>query len=100
MPAAVARRRIMRQASGWLIGLSDKALPFVAARGAEQPALAVPGEASRVDVGAQGLGERVMARHGVLLAAFLMQPDRPAGPARPEILHFHLQGRVDAREAV
>src|SRR4051794_4259756 len=33
-----------------------------------------------------------MARHRVLLAAFLMQPDRPAGAARPEVLDFHLQG--------
>jgi hypothetical protein len=28
MPAAAARRRIMRQASGWLIGLSESALPL------------------------------------------------------------------------
>jgi hypothetical protein len=28
MPAAAARRRIIRQASGWLIGLSDKVLPL------------------------------------------------------------------------
>jgi len=41
-----------------------------------------------------------MARHGVLLAAFLMQPDRPSGDARPEILDLHLQGRADAREGI
>jgi hypothetical protein len=34
----------------------------------------------------QRLCERVMARHRMLLAAFLMQPDRPSGTARPEIL--------------
>jgi len=84
MPAATARRRIMRQASG----------------GAEQPTLAVLGDAGRIDVGAQRLGKRVMARHRMLLAAFLMQPDRPPGAARPQILDLHLQGRIDAREAV
>jgi hypothetical protein len=55
---------------------------------------------SRIDVGAQRLGERVMARHAVLLTSFLMQADRPSGAARPEILDLHLQGRIDAREAV
>jgi hypothetical protein len=29
-----------------------------------------------------------------------MQPDCPCGTARPDILDLHLQGRVDAREAV
>jgi hypothetical protein len=72
----------------------------VPARSAEQPALAVLGDAGGVDVGAQRLGECVMARHTVLLAAFLMQPDRPAGAARPEILDLHLQRRTDARKAV
>ena len=28
MPAAAARRRVIRQASGWLIGLSDNVLPL------------------------------------------------------------------------
>jgi hypothetical protein len=28
MPAAAARRLIIRQASGWLIGLSESALPW------------------------------------------------------------------------
>jgi hypothetical protein len=52
--------------------------------GAEQPALAVLDDAGCVDIGAQRLGERVMAGHGVLLAAFLMEPDRPSGVARPQ----------------
>ncbi len=51
-------------------------------------------------VGAQRLGERVTARHAVLLAAFRMQPDRPASAAGPEILDLHLRGRIDADEAV
>jgi hypothetical protein len=39
-----------------------------------------------VSVAAQRLGERVMARHHMLLAAFLMQPHSPASTLRPEIL--------------
>ena len=70
------------------------------ARGTEQPALAVIDDARGVDIGAQRLSKRVMARHGVLLAAFLMQPDRPAGATGPEVFDLHFQGRVDAREAV
>jgi len=30
-----------------------------------------------MNVGAQCFGKRVIARHGVLLAVFLTQPDRP-----------------------
>jgi hypothetical protein len=41
-----------------------------------------------------------MARHQVMLAAFLMQPDVPSGPARPQILDLHPQGGVDAGKAV
>jgi hypothetical protein len=40
-PATAARRRILRQASGWVIGLSDKALPVVPSCGTKQPAFAV-----------------------------------------------------------
>jgi hypothetical protein len=35
----------------------------VPTRGAEQPALAVLGDAGRIDVSAQGLDKRVMTRH-------------------------------------
>jgi hypothetical protein len=52
------------------------------------------------DIGAQRLGERVMARHRMLLAAFFMQPHRPARPARLEILDLHLERRSDARERI
>jgi hypothetical protein len=41
-----------------------------------------------------------MARHAVLFAAFLMQPDCPPGASGSEILDLHLQGCGDAREAV
>ena len=41
-----------------------------------------------------------MAGHGVLLAALLMEPDRPSGAARPQILDLHFESRADAREAV
>ena len=84
----------MRQASGWFIGCSDSTVRVVPAAGAEQPALAVLGDAGGVDVGVQRLGERVMARHGVMLAAFLVQPEPPAGALRPEILDLHLQRRA------
>ena len=46
------------------------------------------------------LGERVVARHRMLLAAFLMQPDRPCCAARPEVLDFHRQRRVDPRKRI
>jgi hypothetical protein len=58
------------------------------------------GEAGSVDIGTQGLGERVVTRHRVLLAAFLMQSHRPPGAARPQILDLHLQRCIDTREAV
>jgi hypothetical protein len=46
----------------------------VSAAGAEQKALAVLGDCGHGNIGVQRLGERVMARHGVKLAAFLVQP--------------------------
>src|SRR5712691_4217323 len=52
------------------------------------------------DVGAQGLGKRVMALHHMFLAPFLMQMDRPSGAARPEILDLHPQRHAIARKAV
>ena len=72
----------------------------VPAAGAEQVSLLVGRDAGGCDVGVQRLGERVMARHRVLLAAFLMQPDRPAGAAWAEVLDLHLQSSIYAREAV
>jgi hypothetical protein len=42
----------------------------------------------------------MMAWHRVLFAAFFLQPNRPSGAARPQILDLHLQSRTDAREAV
>jgi hypothetical protein len=78
IPAAVARRRIMRQASGWLMAWSDSVLPLCprAVRKSQPlPSSAMP---AAFDVGPQRFGEPVQ------LAAFLMQPDCPSGVARPE----------------
>src|SRR6266404_8401114 len=41
-----------------------------------------------------------MAGHGVLLAAFFMERDRPARAAGPQVFDFHFESRADAREAV
>ena len=51
--------------------------------GTEQQALAILGDTGSVNVGAQRFGKRVMTRHGMQLAVFLMQLDRPSGAARP-----------------
>ena len=48
----------------------------------------------------QHLGERVVARHFVFLAAFLMQVKLPAGTLRPEILDFQFQRGADTREGI
>ena len=40
------------------------------------------GHSNGADVGAQRLGERVVAGHRVLLAAFLVDPDQPARALR------------------
>ena len=45
-------------------------------------------------------GERVMARHRVLFAAFFVQPNGPSGAARSQILDLHLQSRADTRERI
>ncbi len=47
----------------------------MSAADAEQPALAILGDAGRSNISVKRLGERVMARHGVMLAAFLVQPE-------------------------
>jgi hypothetical protein len=72
----------------------------VSAAGSEQKALAVFGNAGRSDVGMQRLGKRMMARHGVMLAAFLVQPQPPARALRPEIFDLHFERRRDARERI
>jgi hypothetical protein len=73
----------MHQASDWFIARSDSVSALWPRAERNQPALAVLGDAGRINVSAQGLGERVMARHRMFLAAFLVQPDRPSGAARP-----------------
>jgi hypothetical protein len=81
-------------------GSMTNPLPVVAARGAKQKRLLVGRDAGGVDIGVQRLGERVMARHHVLLTAFLVQPDQPARAFRLQVLHAHLERRPDAGEAV
>ena len=76
-------------------------IAVVPARRPEQPPLAVLGDPGRVDIGVQDLCERMMARHGVVLASSLVQPNGQSGAARPEVLdRHHLQGSIDAREAI
>jgi hypothetical protein len=53
-----------------------------------------------IDVGAQHPGDGVMARYRMLLAAFLVQLNWPAGAFGPEILGLHARGRAHAREDV
>ena len=73
------------------MGCSDNTVALCPRDCAEQPALAVLGDAGGGDVGVQRLGERMMAGHGVMLAAFLVQPEPPARALRPKILHLHFQ---------
>jgi hypothetical protein len=80
-----------------LFGQSRSCVPRA---GAKQPAFAVFGDAGGIDEGAQRLGKRVMAWHRVLLAAFLVQLNLPAGALRPKILDLHAQRGGDAGEGV
>ncbi len=73
--------------------------PRAAAAGAEQETLAVVGNASRLEIDLQRLGERVMARHGVLLAAALfVETQLPAGALGTKILDAQRERRADPRE--
>jgi hypothetical protein len=72
----------------------------VSRAGAEQPALAIFGDAGGGDVSVQCFGKCVMTRHHVFLAAFLMQQHSPTGPLRPKILHLHRERGGDARERI
>ncbi len=75
----------------------DATMPL---RGAEQEPLLVLGDAGGIDVGPQCLGEGMVAGHDMVLAAFLVQPQFPAGALRPQILDFHFQRRADPGEGV
>jgi hypothetical protein len=81
-------------------GLLGQHRRIVPGAGAKQLAFAVFRDAGDIDVGAQCVGKRVVARHGVLLAALLVQQNLPACALRPQILHLHAQGRCDAGERV
>ena len=100
MPAAAARAADHTPGVSLrhrLLGQHGRSVPRA---GAKQPALAVLGDAGGIDVGAQRLGEHVMARHRVLLAAFLVQLYLPTGSLRAEILDLHMECGADAGEGV
>jgi hypothetical protein len=78
-----------------LFGQHGRVVPWA---GAEQEPLAVLGDTGGVDIGAQRLGERMMARHRVLLTAFLVH--LPACALRPQILDLHPQCGGDTREGI
>ncbi len=73
-------------------------LPTVAVMPAAAALRRIMRHAGRRDIGTQRLGECMMARHRMVLAAFLMQPDLPARPFGPKILDLHLQRGADPRE--
>ena len=58
----------------------------MARAGSKEPAFAIVTDTRGIDVGAQHLGKRVMARHRVLLAAFLVKLHLPACTLRSKIL--------------
>jgi hypothetical protein len=62
--------------------------------------LTVLGDGGRGDVGVQRLGEHVMARQSVMLAAFLVQPKPPARALRPKVFHLHFQCGRYARKGI
>jgi len=66
------------------MGRSDSASALCPRAVRNSQPLAVLGDAGGVDIGPRNASASAwMARHRMLLAAFLMQPDRPAGTARP-----------------
>ena len=86
MPAAAARRRIMRQASAWFIGCSVNTVAVCLGLVRNSQPLRSSAMPSGGDVGVQRFGKRVMAWHLVLLAAFFVQPHASSSPLRPKIL--------------
>ena len=71
MPAAFARRRMMRWASCWKRGIAGQ-LASLAAGAAEEIAVDVIGDAGRFDIIVQTLIEAVVTGNVVLLAAFFV----------------------------
>lgn len=53
-----------------------------------------------INTGVQRLGKGMVAKHHVVLASFLVQPDGLTGPFGSEILNPHLQRRADPRKGV
>jgi TolB-like protein len=79
----------------WGVGKGHGVVPWA---GAKEPALAIVGDAGGVDVSPQHLRKRVVTRHRVLLAAFLVKLHLPACALWPKILDPHAQRRGDARK--
>ena len=74
--------------------------PSAATNGPEQRPLRVLVDPSLLQIGMQVGLERMVARHLVLLAAFLPQPDPQSSALHEDILDPHGQRRPDPREAV
>ena len=79
MPSSPARRRIMRQASTRCMA-SPAELAGAAASGAEEGPLLLFTDAHGVDVRVEVALKRVVGRHLVALAAFLVEAEPPALP--------------------
>ena len=82
------------------MAFSDNTVPLCPRLRAEQPTLTILGDSGGGDIGVQRLGERMMAGHGVMLAAFLVQSQPPARALRPKVLDLHVQRGRDAREGI
>jgi hypothetical protein len=80
-------------------GLFEEHGRVVPGRRAKEKTFAIFGDAGSVDVGTQFFDERVMARHLVVLAAFFVQTELPAGALWSEIFGV-LQRGVYAGERV
>lgn len=79
---------------------SARQLAGAAAEGAEEGALWIADETGAGDVGGQDLLERVMAGHGVMLAALFVQPHPQPAVLRVDVLDLHGQGGAHAGERV
>jgi hypothetical protein len=68
--------------------------------GAKQHPRPVRPDPGRLDIGVQRLGGGVVAGHGVLLAALLVQAELPTGALRTDIGDAHCQRRADSGEGI
>ena len=79
---------------------SARELAGAAAHGAKERALRIRGQAGAIAVCRQDLVECVMAGHGVVLAAFLVQPYPQPAFLREDILDLYRESVADAGELV